>query len=58
MWDIHEGDIDFLNAVKLVPLEDLEFRIPKCQSSEKALNASSLTFLSVERCLKSVGRRL
>ena len=51
MWEISEGDIKFLYAMKLVPIDDrLGFWESKVSMPE-TLNASSVQFLDDRRCL-------
>ena len=59
MWEVSEGVIEFLHAMKLVSLEDPGFwesEVSKVPDS--TLNASSLQSLSVRRCLRNKWRYL
>ena len=56
--EISEGDAKFLYAMELVPPEDLGFQESKVSKVPETLNASSLQFLIVRRCLRSEWYRL
>lgn len=51
MWEFIKGRTEPLYTMKLVPPHDLIFWEPKSVKVLETLNASTLQFISVKRCL-------